>query len=150
LDLIKLWEDCKFVSTLAANLVFSADQCSPTFNFDATYAHILPQHPALLFVLKTLTITTKVCSPGLGRTLKYLGWNYKVFRPFLEVFRPFLEFSEDLNFSLPNGASPVDFLADPRRAGDLYADPCEIAEELVLLWIRRAKVVSADDFWLDQ
>lgn len=57
------------------------------------------------------------------------------------VFRPFLDFQELFKFPFLDGDSPVDFLKDPRRAGDLYCDPRYIAEELVLLWIAHVKDV---------
>lgn len=76
----------------------------------------------------------------LDDNLKLLRWTYKVLQPFL-VLR------ESLNFPFPRGDSPIDFLSAPSRAGRLYVDLSWTAEELVLLWIRRAKdFVVAGDF----
>jgi hypothetical protein len=68
------------------------------------------------------------------------------------MFCPFLEFQElFLDFPFHEGDSPTDFLEDPDRAGDLYRDPQDIAEDLVLLWIRCAKnaLVWSDDCILE-
>ncbi|KAJ7809387.1 hypothetical protein B0H14DRAFT_3151623 [Mycena olivaceomarginata] len=59
------------------------------------------------------------------------------------VFRPFLKFPELFPVPFPNRDSPLDFLADPQRAGRLYSEPSYIAEELVLHWIGRARRVLA-------
>jgi hypothetical protein len=73
-----------------------------------------------------------------------LGLSYK-------VFQPFIGFHQLLEFPFPNGHSPLDFIADAHRAGDLYLNPANVAEKMVLLWISRAKkVLLGSDFWLNQ
>jgi hypothetical protein len=61
-----------------------------------------------------------------------LPFNYNIFQPFVGV-RGLLE------FPFPDGNSPLDFLNDPRRAGNLYSDPQDIADALVRLWLPRLK-----------
>ncbi|KAJ6527325.1 hypothetical protein DFH09DRAFT_1094824 [Mycena vulgaris] len=62
------------------------------------------------------------------------------------IFRPFL------NFPLPfrAGDSPIDFLADPRRAGELYCEPGSIAIDMMLRWIKRVKQTLAGGPWEPQ
>ncbi|KAJ7840242.1 hypothetical protein B0H13DRAFT_1910789 [Mycena leptocephala] len=57
--------------------------------------------------------------------------NYKIFQPFVTI-RGLPEF-------FPDGDSPLDFLNDPRRAGNLYSDPHHIADAFMRLWIPRVK-----------
>jgi hypothetical protein len=64
--------------------------------------------------------------------LPLFGWTATVFRPFLKC-------PELFPLPFPYGDSPLDFLADPRRAGRLYSEPSYIAEELVLRWIGCAR-----------
>ncbi|KAJ7798243.1 hypothetical protein B0H14DRAFT_2618069 [Mycena olivaceomarginata] len=57
------------------------------------------------------------------------------------------QFREHLDFPFPAGDSPLDFIADPCRAGRLYMEPRAIAEILVLRWIARAReFMVAGDF----
>ncbi|KAJ6537617.1 hypothetical protein B0H19DRAFT_1038001 [Mycena capillaripes] len=60
----------------------------------------------------------------------------------------------DIRIYLPftEGDSPLDFLADPLRAGSLYCNPQDTAEEIALCWISRAKDIlcGRSDFWLDK
>ncbi|KAJ6564098.1 hypothetical protein B0H19DRAFT_1067691 [Mycena capillaripes] len=56
-----------------------------------------------------------------------------------DVFRPFLQLRDFLYPPFPVGDAPQDFLADPIRAGVLYCDPHDTAEEMALLLIYQAK-----------
>ncbi|KAJ6568225.1 hypothetical protein DFH09DRAFT_1155031 [Mycena vulgaris] len=122
-DLIQLWEDHQFTSALCDNL-YPSNRSLATLKFDSMYMDILSRDPALLIVLRAMTIR----GSGTDNIIDSLGCTYQVFRPLL-VFR-------ELTFPFSNGDSPIDFLADPQRAGDLYAYS---AEEVILAWIRRAK-----------
>ncbi|KAJ7325930.1 hypothetical protein DFH08DRAFT_817005 [Mycena albidolilacea] len=114
----------------------------PTLQFDLIYAEILSGYPDLLFVL----VVQRLVPLGfnLWLLLNLLGLSYKVFQPFIGC----RELSE---FPFPHGDSPLDFIADPHRARNLYLDPANVAEELVLLWISRTKkILLRGDFWLHQ
>jgi hypothetical protein len=126
-DLIQLWEDHRFLSTLKDHLHLSVNRDAPTFKFDSIYTEMLSKHPALLFVLGSLVLG--VCW---DTVLHLLRLSYSVLRPFLQL-RKFLE-----ECSFPEGDSPGDFLADPRRGGQLW-NQRDIAEELVFRWIVYAK-----------
>ncbi|KAJ7478136.1 hypothetical protein FB451DRAFT_181978 [Mycena latifolia] len=127
-DLIQLWEDHNFISSLAKSLHLSNNHTRPSSKFNAIYHDILSQYPTLLFVLKSQIIKPNT----LFETMWVLQCNYRVFRPFLQL-RGLLE------FPFPDGDSPLDFLNNPWRAGDLYSDPQDIAEDIVLLWIQYVK-----------
>jgi hypothetical protein len=66
-------------------------------------------------------------------------YNFRVFQPFLKIRGLF-------TLPLKPGDLPVAFLADPHRAGNLYSDPQDILEDLVLLWIRIAKTRLMEGF----
>ncbi|KAJ6530458.1 hypothetical protein DFH09DRAFT_1410981 [Mycena vulgaris] len=68
--------------------------------------------------------------------LEVLGLSYSVLRPFIEVHQL-------LVLPFPAGDSPVDFLIDPRRSGELCNEQ-DSTEEVVLRWIVSAK----GDGWL--
>jgi hypothetical protein len=74
------------------------------------------------------------------------GLTYTVFRPFLKC----PEIMQTL-FDFPLGDSPLDFLWDYRRTRALYGDLQDTKEELLLLWIGRAKEVlrGTSDFILN-
>jgi hypothetical protein len=64
-----------------------------------------------------------------------------------EIFEPFLQFREHLASPSPAGDSPLDFIANPYRAGPLYMEPRDVAEVVVLRWIARAReFMVAGDF----
>ena len=107
-----------------------AEYTTPTFKFDSIYTEILLHSPELLFVLKTQIIRPRT----LWIVLSFCGlpFNYQIFQPFVP-FRGLLE------LPVPDGDSPVDFLNDPRRAGNLYSDPQDIADTFMRLWIPRLK-----------
>jgi hypothetical protein len=130
LDLIQLWGDQQFISTLTKEMNLAKDSASPTFKFDSIYSEILSHSPELLFVFKTQSISPRT----LWNVLENCGlpFNYKIFQPFL-YFRGLLE------LPFPHGDSPVDFLNDPHRAGNLYSDPQDIADAFMRLWIPRLK-----------
>jgi hypothetical protein len=67
-----------------------------------------------------------------------------------QIFQPFGRFRKILQFPLPEGDSPLDFLADPVRAGVLYRNAEDITEDFMLLWIHRTKEVvkGQSDVWL--
>jgi hypothetical protein len=140
-DLIQLWENHRYVSTFAWHLRPSTNQSSPTSAFDPVYAEILGNHPDLLFVLKALTIRQHDLNYDLHVVLRILGCSYWVFSPFLHL-------REQLKLPFRDGDSPLAFLKDSTRAGELYSEPQEIVEELLLLWIQRANEGQGSDFWL--
>ncbi|KAJ7144278.1 hypothetical protein C8R44DRAFT_759693 [Mycena epipterygia] len=132
-DLVQLWEDHRYVFALLRHLTLSRDRTFPTFKFDPVYKQILSKRPDTLFLLKTLIVEPHD-SRFLAEVLRFLGgaWNYRALQPFA-IFRA------QLILPFPNGDSPIDFLNDPSRAGVIYSEPQTTAEELVLLWIHRAK-----------
>lgn len=94
--------------------------------------------------MKTLILMDHSPSPSSLDDIFWLfGRNYR-------VFQPFLCFREQLPF--PEGDSPLDFLTDPGRAGSMFAHWRDVAEELVLLWIRRCKefLVSGGHLWRER
>ncbi|KAJ7098932.1 hypothetical protein C8R44DRAFT_716847 [Mycena epipterygia] len=129
-DLTGLWEDHLFVSIFARRLKLSENRSSPTYKFDPIYTEILSKDHTLLFILQTQLVLPAT----LYNSLRLLGstCNYRLFQPFC-AFRQLFE-------SLwPMGDSPLDFLTDPDRAGDLYTDPQDTLEEVLLLHIDRTK-----------
>ena len=126
MDLIQLWEDYRFISTLTEDMELAHNTTSPTFKFDSIYSEILSHSPELLFALKTQIIRPM----SLRVVLECCGlpFNYKIFQPFVHI-RGLLE------LPFPDGDSPVDFLNDPRRAGNLYSDAQDIADAFMRLWI---------------
>ncbi|KAF7369417.1 hypothetical protein MVEN_00270900 [Mycena venus] len=139
-DLIKLWECHQFISNVAWNLNVSGKECVPSFKYDSLYREILSGRPTLVFVL-----SVELLLPGeVASVLRLFDLTYRIFEPLL-AFRdyPYL-----LSFEL--GDSPVDFIADPQRAGAMFSDLQDIAEVLVLRWISRAReVILGGDFWLN-
>ncbi|KAJ7117041.1 hypothetical protein C8R44DRAFT_983337 [Mycena epipterygia] len=140
-DLIQLWEGHRYIFDLTSDLKLNTNRSTPTFRFDAIYTEIFSNHPDLVFVLQTM-----VFLPLHHREiLRILGptWND-------QAFMPFHEFRDQLALPFPDGDSPLDFLSDYRRAGHIYSDPRNAAEELVLLWIYRVKELlsSGGLFWI--
>jgi hypothetical protein len=133
LDLIQLWEDHRFISSLTWQIgpppLGTSHVTSPTLKFDSIYSEILSHSPELLSVLKT-----QIISPWSLISVFNCGlpFNYKILQPFL-YFRGLLE------LPFPHGDSPVDFLNDPRRAGNLYSDPQDIADAFMRFQIPRIK-----------
>jgi hypothetical protein len=133
--LVQLWDDLRAVAGLRHYLCVSEDPSAVTFKYDAIYTELFSRHPELRLISQCLVV-----APGntwtIEEHLPLFGWTGT-------VFRPFLKFPELFPLPFPNGDSPLDFLADPRRAGRLYSEPSYIAEELVLRWIGRARRVLA-------
>jgi hypothetical protein len=139
-DLIRLWEEHSFMSLLESSLMLSKDAGRhATRRFDSIYSEIFFRNPELLSVLRGSKL-----GPYRADMLRLCGLTYR-------IFQPFLQFRGLLCFPFPEGDSPLDFLADPRRAGVLYANPADTAEEVLLIWIDRAKYVLSgrSDFRLD-
>ncbi|KAF7369414.1 NACHT domain-containing protein [Mycena venus] len=141
-DLIHLWDCHQFVSTLADNLDnFSLKAGSLTFRYDSLYAEILSGQLTLIFILSAQVMNQS------------LGWLHPILRLFdlsYRIFEPFLQLQEHLDFPFTEGDSPLDFIADPDRAGPLYMEPRAIAETVVLRWIIRAReFLVAGDFFPD-
>ncbi|KAJ6578716.1 hypothetical protein DFH09DRAFT_1148168 [Mycena vulgaris] len=137
LDVIRLWEYRQFISPFTWHLKLSPNSLtSPTYKFDPLYTDILSRHSDLLFVLRSQIIKPHTVED----VLKILGPQHKY-----PVFQPFLEVRELINY-IPEGDSPLDFLHDPRRAGCLYSDTQDIAEDLVLRWIQHTKelIIAGD------
>ncbi|KAJ7799391.1 hypothetical protein B0H14DRAFT_2617056 [Mycena olivaceomarginata] len=136
-DLIQLWERHQFVCTLTQNLKFSEQEYFPTFKYDSLYTEILFGQSDLVSVLSTQAILPPEEPHSI---LRLFDVSYR-------IFEPFFQFREHLDFPFPAGDSPLDFIADPCRAGRLYMEPRAIAEILVLRWIARAReFMVAGDF----
>ncbi|KAJ7928706.1 hypothetical protein B0H13DRAFT_1860282 [Mycena leptocephala] len=85
-----------------------------------------------------------------GGDHRFLGDILEVLEFSSELLRPFVALRELLDYPFPDGDSPLDFIADPRRAGELFLDSEAAPEELTLCWISRVKHLSSeDDFPLD-
>ncbi|KAJ7722065.1 hypothetical protein DFH07DRAFT_294224 [Mycena maculata] len=147
-ELIQLWEDHSFIDEFISNLRdprHLSDQ-PPTFQFDWIYQEIFGQHPTVLAVLRILTIRDDLDYIYPSHLSKILRLHCLTFR----IFQPFAQFRQILQFPFPEGDLPLDFLTDPVRAGVLYRNPDDIAEEFLLLWIHQAKEVleGQSDFQL--
>lgn len=94
------------------------------------YREILSRNPDLLFLLRFKIIKTNLTS-----VLVLLGPRYNP-----QVFQPFLKIRELLRLCSYLEDLPVNFLADPNRAGNLYLDPQDILEDFLLLWIRNIRM----------
>jgi hypothetical protein len=123
------------VAGLHECLHVSENPSAATFKYDTIYTELFSRHPELRFISQC-----QIVAPAVGLDIDHhlplFGWTRT-------VFRPFLKFPELFPLPFPNGDSPLDFLADPRRARRLYSEPSCIAEELVLRWIGRARRVLA-------
>ncbi|KAJ7478130.1 hypothetical protein FB451DRAFT_181933 [Mycena latifolia] len=138
LDLIQLWEDHHWISNFTDSLSLTINHTRPSYKFDAIYHDILSRYPALLFVLKSQIMKRYT----LLQVMELLQCNHRIFQPFLRL-RGLLE------FPFPAGDTPLDFLNDPRRAGNLYSDPQDIAEDIILLWIQHVKTCLVEGYpWL--
>jgi hypothetical protein len=111
-------------------MTLAKDATCPTFKFDSIYSEIFSRSPDLMFIVKTQIIRPH----SLGEMIPLLGlpFNYKVFQPFVDVL-------DVLELPFPDGDSPVDFLNDPRKAGNLYSDPRDITTAFVRLWFLHIK-----------
>ncbi|KAJ6530510.1 hypothetical protein DFH09DRAFT_1370715 [Mycena vulgaris] len=137
-DLLELWKDHRFMSELAQDLssytLFrkpTHNRGAPTLKFDSIYAEILSKNPHLLSVLAAVALGKQLL-----HVLAALGSSYSVLRPFIEA-------RQLLVLPLLAGDSPVDFLIDSHRSGELWNEQ-DSAEEMVLRWIAFAK----GDDWL--
>ncbi|KAJ7281266.1 hypothetical protein C8J57DRAFT_1558722 [Mycena rebaudengoi] len=136
-DLIQLWDCHKFTSTLVKDIEHrNQKECFPTFKYDSLYTKILSGQSTLIFIL-----STQVTHLWLDPILRLFDLSYR-------IFEPFFPFRKQLDFPLPEGDSPADFIVDPYRAGVLYMEPQTVAETVVLQWIVRARefVVAGDYF----
>ncbi|KAJ7744728.1 hypothetical protein DFH07DRAFT_21458 [Mycena maculata] len=132
-DLIQLWEDHSFIFKFIQNLTSLSHLSNqhPTFQFDWIYQEIFTRHPDTLLVLRNIMLDYPIFL-NFGHILELYGMTYR-------IFEPFARFQQFLQFPFPEGDSPLDFLMDPIRAGVLYRNPEDIAEDFILLWIYRAK-----------
>ncbi|KAJ7788287.1 hypothetical protein B0H14DRAFT_3162707 [Mycena olivaceomarginata] len=72
-----------------------------------------------------------------------------VVRPVVQSFPAIRWFLRTSRVTFPEGDSPLDFIADPQRAGDLYLNEADVAEQMVVHWISSAnKVLAGGDFRL--
>ncbi|KAJ7715886.1 hypothetical protein B0H16DRAFT_1701543 [Mycena metata] len=139
-DLIRLWEDHRFIVELV-DCPPTTYQTSPTYKFDGLYREILCRNADLLFLLRS-----KIKKPyDLIEVVFLLGPHYDP-----EVFRPLLKLRELVKLPLKPGDSPIDFLKEPDRAGDLYLPQQNIAEDLVLLWILNARTRLEERTWISR
>ncbi|KAJ7779552.1 hypothetical protein B0H14DRAFT_3164231 [Mycena olivaceomarginata] len=130
LDLVQLWDDLRAVTGLCECLHVSKNPSAATFKFDTIYTELFSRHLELRPVLQCQVVAS--VGSDIYYHLPFFGWTGT-------VLRPFLKFPELFPLPFPEGDSPLDFLADPQRAGRLYSEPSYIAEELVLRWIGRAR-----------
>jgi hypothetical protein len=103
----------------------------PSCQFDHIYKNIFSNHPQLLEVHR-MKLIRPLCSFH-SYDLEYLGCTHQVFRP-LCIFNGLL-----VNCLFPDGDSPLDFLADFRRAAALYEHSHHTAENAIIRWIRFLK-----------
>jgi hypothetical protein len=129
-DLGQLWDDLRAVAGLRECLHVSEDPSTATFKYDAIYTELFSRHSELRLISQCQVVAPKRFD--ISYHLPHFGWTGI-------VFRPFLKFPKLFPLPFPDGDSPLDFLADPQRAGRLYSEPSSIAEELVLRWIGRAR-----------
>ncbi|KAJ7125843.1 hypothetical protein C8R43DRAFT_958310 [Mycena crocata] len=154
-DLVELWEDHRFIAAFLNNIQEDATRGQPMFQFDSLYAKIFQQHPDVLFVLRTQVLlrilrigTSEIMNEGahyigIYGILRHLGVTIRIFSPFLEL-RNVLPSP----FQFSPGDSPLDFLSNPNRAGELYSDSADTIEDLILFWIFRAKeFITHSDAW---
>jgi hypothetical protein len=130
-DLVQLWDDLRAVAGLCECLHVSWFPSAATFKYDAIYTELFSRHPELRLISQCQVVAPAI-DLDISPHLSLFGFTGT-------VFHPFLKFPELFPLPFPNGDSPLDFLADPRRAGRLYSEPSYIAEELVLCWIGRAR-----------
>ncbi|KAJ7023370.1 hypothetical protein C8F04DRAFT_1134592 [Mycena alexandri] len=139
-DLIRLWEDHRFITKLV-DCSPTNDPASPTYKFDALYRKILGQNADLLFLLRS-----KINKPyELTEVVFFLGPQYNP-----GALRPLLKLREVMRLPLRHGDSPIDFLKEPHRAGDLYLPQKKIAEDLVLLWILNTRTRLKEKTWISR
>ncbi|KAF7369418.1 putative nwd2 protein [Mycena venus] len=137
-DLIHLWDCRRFILTLANHLENFTLECSSTFKYDHLYTSILSGQSTLIFILSTQVMRPRAAK--LHQILRLFDLTFKIFEPFFLL-------REHLDFPISGGDSPLDFIADPDRAGALYLDPRAAAEVLVLRWIARVREsMVAGDF----
>ncbi|KAJ7501152.1 hypothetical protein B0H11DRAFT_1993816 [Mycena galericulata] len=130
-DLIQVWERHQFLSTFAKYMKLNTKKGSPTFKYDSVYRTILSGQSALVFVLSA----TRLLPSKMYSILRLFDLSYTIFEPF-SAFREQLDVR-----AFSKGDSPVDFIADPHRAGALYLDLQDTAEVLLLRWFSRAAEV---------
>ncbi|KAJ6488312.1 hypothetical protein DFH09DRAFT_1339277 [Mycena vulgaris] len=132
-DLVQLWEDLSTIESLSYHLRPTEEASSATLVYDSMYTEVFSQNPDLCLIAQWC-----IAVPDLDITYRssFFGLTPAIFRPFLNFPLPF-----------PAGDSPVDFLADPRRAGKLYCEPGSIAIDMMLRWIKRVKQTLAGGPW---
>ncbi|KAJ6551007.1 hypothetical protein DFH09DRAFT_603728 [Mycena vulgaris] len=135
-DLVQLWEDLSTMKNLHHYLSPTEEASSATLRYDSIYTEVFSQNPDLCRIAQSY-----IAVPDMEITYhsSFFGLTRAIFRPFLNFPLPF-----------PAGDSPIDFLADPRRAGKLYCDPGSIAIDMMLRWIKRVKQTLAGGLWEPQ
>ncbi|KAJ6531517.1 hypothetical protein DFH09DRAFT_1284849 [Mycena vulgaris] len=131
-DLIQLWEDLRTIGILSYFLSPTEEASSATLRYDSTYTEVF-QNPDLCRIAQWRIVVPNV---NISHHSSFLGFTDAIFRPFLNFPLPF-----------PAGDSPIDFLADPRRAGKLYCEPGSIAIDVMLCWIKHIKQTLAGGPW---
>ncbi|KAJ7326413.1 hypothetical protein DFH08DRAFT_885794 [Mycena albidolilacea] len=111
-DLVQLWDDLRAVAELQNNLHVSKDPSTATFKYDAIYTELFSRHPELCLILQCEIVTSED-HLYIYHHLPLFGWTGA-------VYHPFLKFPELFPLPFPDRDSPLDFLADPQRAGRLY------------------------------
>ncbi|KAJ6527352.1 hypothetical protein DFH09DRAFT_1371431 [Mycena vulgaris] len=132
-DLVQLWEDLSTIENLSYHLRPTEEASSATLRYDSIYTEVFSQNPDLCLIIQGC-----IAVPDMGITYhsSFFGLTPAIFRPFLNFPLPF-----------PAGDSPIDFLADPRRAGELYCEPGSIAIDMMLRCIKRVKQTLAGGPW---
>jgi hypothetical protein len=99
---------------------------------------MLSENPDLLFILRA-----HITGAHVHCILRLFGLSYN-------VFRPFLEHRDLLEPPFPPGDSPLDFLLDPQRAGDLHLHLADVTVKIIIRWISHTKeLIVANDGWFD-
>ncbi|KAJ6531523.1 hypothetical protein DFH09DRAFT_139072 [Mycena vulgaris] len=132
-DLDQLWEDLSTIKNFIYHLSHTIEARSVTLRYDSIYTEVFSQNPDLCLIAQW-----RIAVPDMDITYhsSFFGLTPAIFRPLLNFPLPF-----------PAGGSPIDFLANPRRAGELYCEPGSIAIDMMLRWIKRVKQTLAGGPW---
>ncbi|KAJ6531511.1 hypothetical protein DFH09DRAFT_1409289 [Mycena vulgaris] len=132
-DLVQLWEDLSTIKIFQYHLSPTEEASSATLRYDSIYTEVFSQNPDLCLIAQSCIAVPYMDT---AHRSSFFGFTRAIFRPLLNFPLPF-----------PAGDSPIDFLADPRRAGELYCDPSSIAVDMMLRWIKGVKQTLAGGPW---
>ncbi|KAF7345606.1 hypothetical protein MVEN_01579600 [Mycena venus] len=136
-DLIRLWEDQKWIAQFAMNLDYSLildeDKTPRSLQLDPIYHSIFSEHPDALLVVQTLILP---CSFPVH--LHSYASLLNVFYLSLHMLRPLLVLRKMGSPSHVGKAVAV-FIMDSKRAGSLYRHPYKMIEDWMVHWARYAQ-----------